>query len=144
MLMYSRAFPLQEEGYTRHVYGFWGFAYCRLRVWVLWYARQDSLRTAYLPIIKLITSCNICRYNPNPKRYRNPVIYAQELQKEMLRGNLTRRQLGERHGVSSDRITQWLCLLKLPEDTLREIESLGDHWDRQVVTERKLRGSQKR
>jgi hypothetical protein len=98
-----------------------------------------SIRTAYLPIIKLVTSRNICRYNPAPKRYRNPVIYARELQEEMLRDNLTRKQLGERHGVSSDRITQWLCLLKLPEEKLREIESLGDYWERQVVTERKLR-----
>ena len=106
----------------------------------LWSSRTQTRHT-YSIVIK--------RYILQPARlpskiYRNPVIYAQELQKEMLRGNLTRRQLGERHGVSSDRITQWLCLLKLPEDTLREIESLGDHWDRQVVTERKLRGSQKR
>jgi len=98
-----------------------------------------SIRTTYLPIIKLVTSCNICRYNPNPKRYRNPVIYARELQEEMLRDNLTRKQLAERHGVYSDRISQWLCLLKLPEDMLREIENLGDNWDRQVVTERELR-----
>ena len=98
-----------------------------------------SIRTAYLPIIKLVTLCNICRYNPNPKRYRNPVIYAKELQKKMLRDNLSRKQLAERHGVSSDRITQWLCLLKLPEKKLREIESLWDHWERQIVTERQLR-----
>jgi len=43
------------------------------------------------------------------------------------------------YGFSSDRITQWLRLLKLPEDRLREIEALGDHWDRRVITERKLR-----
>ena len=57
----------------------------------------------------------------------------------MVRDNLTRKQLAERHGVSSDRITQWLRLLKLPEEKLREIESLGDYWERQVVTERELR-----
>jgi hypothetical protein len=62
-----------------------------------------------------------------------------ELNAEMVRDNLTRRQLAERHGVSSDRITQWLCLLKLPEKKLREIEHLGDFWDRNVVTERQLR-----
>ena len=71
--------------------------------------------------------------------YRNPVIYARELHDEMVRGNLTRKQLAERHGVSSDRVTQWLCLLKLPEDKLREIESLRDYWEKQVVTERELR-----
>ena len=80
--------------------------------------------------------------HPEPapgKLYRNPVIYACELHEEMVRDGLTRKQLAERHGVSSDRITQWLCLLKLPEEVLSEIESLGDYWDRQVVTERELR-----
>ena len=60
----------------------------------------------------------------------------------MLRNHLIRAQLGQRHGVTSDRITQWLCLLKLPEEKQREIEALGDHWDRQVVTERELRRQQ--
>ena len=96
-------------------------------------------RTAYLSIIKLVTLCNICRYNLTPKCYRTPVIYAKELMEEMLRDNLTRKQLAERHGVSADRITQWLCLLKLPEEKLREIEALGDYWENQVVTERELR-----
>jgi hypothetical protein len=56
----------------------------------------------------------------------------------MERDNLTRKQLAERHDVSSSRITQWLCLLKLTEERLIEIEALGDYWDRQVVTEREL------
>ena len=76
---------------------------------------------------------------PESRKYRNPVIYAKELRDEMIRDNLSRKQLAERHGVSSDRITQWLCLLKLPEGRLMEIESMGDYWDRQVVTERELR-----
>ncbi|MBD3369786.1 hypothetical protein GF402_05410 [Candidatus Fermentibacteria bacterium] len=67
------------------------------------------------------------------------MIYAQELHAEVVRDNLTRRQLAQRHGISSDRITQWLCLLKLPEKTLERIEALGDHWDRQIITERQLR-----
>lgn len=57
----------------------------------------------------------------------------------MIRDNLSRKQLGERHGVSSDRITQWLCLLKLPEEKLSEIEAMEDCWERPLVTERKLR-----
>ena len=68
------------------------------------------------------------------------MIYAKELRDEMVRDHLTRRQLAERHGVSSDRVTQWLCLLKLPEKRLREIETLGDYWDTQVITEREMRG----
>ncbi|MBN1433875.1 hypothetical protein JW921_03890 [Candidatus Fermentibacterales bacterium] len=77
--------------------------------------------------------------NRPPKTYRNPVIYARELHDEMVRDGLSRKQLAERHSISPDRITQWLCLLKLPEEVLTEIESLGDNWDRQVVTERELR-----
>jgi len=57
----------------------------------------------------------------------------------MVRDDITRKALAERHGVSSDRITQWLCLLKLPEEKRKAIEALGDNWDRQMVTERKLR-----
>ena len=52
---------------------------------------------------------------------------------------LNRREMGKRLGVSSDRITQWLCLLKLPEEKLREIEGLADYWERQTVTEREMR-----
>jgi hypothetical protein len=73
------------------------------------------------------------------KVYRNPVIYARELHEEMVRDNLTRKQLAKRHGISSDRITQWFSLLKLPEEKLRELEALGDNWGRQVVTERRYR-----
>ena len=78
---------------------------------------------------------------PKPRRgpYRNPLIFAGELQAEMLRHNLTRVQLGQRHGITSDRITQWLCLLKLPKEKQLEIEALGDYWDRKVLSERKLR-----
>jgi hypothetical protein len=76
---------------------------------------------------------------PEPKKYRNPVIYAHELYSEMVRDNLTRKQLAKRHCVSSDRITQWLSLLKLPEETQKEVKDMGDYWDKQVVTERGLR-----
>jgi hypothetical protein len=60
----------------------------------------------------------------------------------MLHDNLTRVQLGQRHGITSDRITQWRCLLKLPEEKHQEIQALGDNWDRKVVTERGLRKHQ--
>ena len=81
-----------------------------------------------------------CHLESTPRKpYRNPVIYARELHEEMVRSNLSRKQLADKHGVTSDRITQWLCLLKLPESQLREIESLGDNWEQQMVTERELR-----
>ncbi len=57
----------------------------------------------------------------------------------MVRDDLTRKQLAQKHGVSADRITQWLCLLKLPKEQLKEIEALGDNWSSQIITERDLR-----
>ena len=57
----------------------------------------------------------------------------------MERLGLSRREIGKRLGVSADRITQWLCLLKLREEKLRKIEVLGDYWERKIVTEHGLR-----
>jgi hypothetical protein len=75
-----------------------------------------------------------------PKRvYRNPVIFARELVVELERDHLTRQQLADRHGISLDRVIQWLALLKLPAEQLEEIAALGDYWDRPVVTERGMR-----
>ncbi|MCD6588960.1 MAG: hypothetical protein J7K88_10475 [Candidatus Fermentibacteraceae bacterium] len=62
-----------------------------------------------------------------------------ELNDELVRDDLTRKQLAERHRISSDRVTQWLCLWKLPEEDKERILALGDNWERQVVTERELR-----
>ena len=73
------------------------------------------------------------------RTYRNPLIYARELNDEMVGENLTRKQLAERHGVTSDRVTQWLCLLKLPEEIQEKTIALGDYWEIQRVTERELR-----
>lgn len=58
----------------------------------------------------------------------------------MLNDTLSGKQLASRHGITSDRITQWFLLLNLPQDFLLEIMEMGDHWDRQLVTERQLRG----
>ena len=79
-----------------------------------WYTNPMTIRTRFTAVI-LLKSSFICakRVKPAKKIYRNPVIYAQELQDEMVRDSLTRKELAKRHGVSSDRITQWLCLLKL-------------------------------
>jgi hypothetical protein len=104
-----------------------------------WYTNPMTIRTRFPPVI-LLKSLFISakRVKPTKKVYRNPIIYAQELHDEMVRDNLTRKQLAEGHGISSDRITQWLCLLKLPEELIRNIEALGDYWERQFMTERAL------
>ncbi|MBD3369445.1 hypothetical protein GF402_03670 [Candidatus Fermentibacteria bacterium] len=104
----------------------------------MWYAKPNSRRTAPIPLLLLTTTLI---EQIESKTYRNPVIYAQEIRDEMKRLGLTRREMGKRLGVSSDRITQWLCLLKLPEAKLREIDGLGDYWGRTVITERELRRS---
>ncbi len=69
------------------------------------------------------------------------MIFARELAVELTRDHLTRQQLADRHGISLDRVIQWLALLKLPQGRLDEIAALGDYWERQVVTERGLRTS---
>ena len=58
----------------------------------------------------------------------------------MLRDNLTRKQLAQRHGITSDRITQWLLLLKLPKEEKERVLALGDNWENRVITKRELRG----
>ena len=108
------------------------------------YTNTMTIRTRFAPVI-LLKSTFICamRVKSSKKVYRNPVIYARDLNDEMVRDNLTRKQLAKRYEVLSDRITQWLCLLNLPKEMLMEIEALGDNWNEQIITERELR-SQRR
>jgi len=73
------------------------------------------------------------------KTYRNPLIYAIELNDELVRDSLTRKQLAERYDITSDRVTQWLCLLNLPDEIQQKVIALGDNWDKQIITERELR-----
>ena len=114
---------------------------CFVIEWDDWYARLPLSRTFSGETYTLTLPRPDVMVKPKQPRgpFRNPLIFARELQAEMLRHNLTRVQLGRRHNVTSDRITQWLCLLKLSEEKQREILALGDHWDRRVVTERRLR-----
>ena len=105
-----------------------------------WYAGPVASRThAKHSYPVRISRPDLSKIRSESRKYRNPIIYAKELRDEMVRDDLTRKELAERHSISSDRITQWLCLLKLPEEGLKEIEALGDYWGKQVVTERSLR-----
>ena len=110
----------------------------------IWYTNPTTIRTRFAPLIMLYETVAFQKRKPPESVYRNPVIYARKLLDELTRDNLTRKQVADRYGVTSDRITQWLCLLKLPEEKLREIEELGDNWDRQLVTERQLRDLRRR
>jgi len=73
------------------------------------------------------------------KTYRNPIIQAREIALEIQLKELTKGQMAKKLGCSLSRVSQMLHLLKLPDEKQREIEALGDHWDRRVVTERGLR-----
>ncbi|MCK5117514.1 MAG: helix-turn-helix domain-containing protein [Candidatus Aegiribacteria sp.] len=73
------------------------------------------------------------------KTYRNPIIYAQELQDEMKREGLTQAELARKLGISRARVNQWLSLLKLPIRETEKVLAMGDNWNRQLVTERQLR-----
>ena len=52
---------------------------------------------------------------------------------------MSRADLARRSGCSRARVTQKLNLLNLPRDLLLEIEAMGGHWERRLVTERGLR-----
>lgn len=59
--------------------------------------------------------------------YLSPVIFAHEHAAEQERGYLSRQQHADRHGVSLDRVIQWLALLNLSAIQQEEIISLGDY-----------------
>ena len=73
------------------------------------------------------------------KTFRNPIIQAKEMKLEMELNNLTRADLARKLEISRARVTQFLNLLKLSEELIAEIERMGDHWGRRLVTERMLR-----
>ena len=58
---------------------------------------------------------------------------------EMEYHNLTKARLARKLNISRARVTQMLNLLKLPDDKIREVEEIGDNWERKLVTERMLR-----
>jgi ParB-like chromosome segregation protein Spo0J len=91
---------------------------------ILWYTKEHDK-----PII---------RRKPK-KTFRNPIIQAREIALEIQLKELTQGQMAKKLGCSLSRVSQMLHLLKLPEERQREIEALGDHWERRVVTERGLR-----
>jgi hypothetical protein len=75
-----------------------------------------------------------------PKRtYRNPINLAQEMALTMEYEELSKADVARKLGYSRARVTQLLNLLNLPQEFMLEIMEMGDHWDRQLVTERQLR-----
>lgn len=58
---------------------------------------------------------------------------------EMDLHDLSKAQLARKLNISRARATQMLNLLKLPEELLRVVEEMGDHWEGRLVTERILR-----
>jgi hypothetical protein len=74
------------------------------------------------------------------RRYRNPVILAQEWQQALDSGEYgTQADFARRQGISRARVTQMLHLLSLPPDTLNAIAALGDPLPSPILTERRLR-----
>ena len=85
------------------------------------------------------TSSNQIKRKPK-KTFRNPIILAREMALMMEMEELSRAELARKLGFSRARVTQMLNLLELPDNLISEIEEMGDHWIRQLVTERQLRG----
>jgi len=74
------------------------------------------------------------------RRYRNPIILAQEWQKVSEMGDCrSLADLARKLGVSRARVTQVLRLLRLTPEVLQKIVALGDPLPSPVVTERVLR-----
>jgi hypothetical protein len=73
-------------------------------------------------------------------RYRNPIFLARQWQKDLAEGKYcSRADLSRKVGVSRARVTQILNLLKLPEEIIEKVASMGDPLLKPVVTERGLR-----
>ena len=110
--------------------------------WHWWHWRLDSRSTRTLDgqILKLEYDLSSSTHKSKPqKTYRNPIIYAKELQEEMNREGLTQADLARKHGISRARVNQWLSLQNLPEKDKKLILAMGDNWKRQLITERQLR-----
>jgi predicted transcriptional regulator len=67
------------------------------------------------------------------------VFVAEEWRDRMEERGLSKSELARELGVTRARVSQMLNILKLPEDVLVTVRSLGDPMERRVVTERKLR-----
>lgn len=104
--------------------------------WDDWYTNRVSQRTILWYLTGFIKPI---KQRKTRKTYRNPIIQAREIALEIQLKELTQGQMAKKLGCSLSRVSQMLHLLKLPEGIQREIEALGDHWDRRVVTERGLR-----
>ncbi len=105
----------------------------------MWHAglRLTRTKTAIYTLICIRPEALLT--HSNSRTYRNPLVYAKELHDEMVGDNLSRKQLAERYGITSDRVTQWLLLLRLPKVEKEMVLALGDHWDRLIISERELR-----
>ena len=88
------------------------------------------------------TSSNKIKRKPK-KTFRNPIILAREMSLMMEMEEMSRADLARKLKLSRARVTQMLNLLKLPAELITGIEEMGDHWSRQLITERKLRRSNK-
>lgn len=107
-----------------------------------WLPGSLSRRTFRGPVLTIPISLTIRHSEPRARKtYRNPVIYAMELRDQMAAEGISRAELARRLGVSRARITQWLDLLELPSEVIREARAKGDNWNRRLVTERMLRRS---
>jgi hypothetical protein len=73
------------------------------------------------------------------RRYRNPVIVAQEWQEILDHENYTPADLARKFKVSRAHVTQVLRLLRLTPEVLQHIALFADHFPSPIITERMLR-----
>jgi hypothetical protein len=73
-------------------------------------------------------------------QYRNPIYLARQWQQDLFDGKYnSKADLSRKLGVSRARVTQIFNLLKLPDDIIEKVSSMGDLLPKQTITERSLR-----
>ena len=75
----------------------------------------------------------------NSRTYRNPLIYARELSEGLVRDNLTKKQLAERHGIIIWQSNAVAVPVKTARGDSEENNRPRRQLEKQVITERELR-----
>lgn len=104
-----------------------------------WHNKTKTLfhepKPDFIPKNKIITQKEQ-RHHDFVESYENPIEKAMEYKQKMKDENLTQSALAEKLGVSRVRISQYLSLLKLPNDKIQYVLNNGKE---KMITERSLR-----
>lgn len=99
-----------------------------------WTADRTFTFTVYLPKITKSIKEKV------PKLYRNPIVIAKEYNDFINTGFAkSEADLARKLNISRVRVNQFMSLLKLDNEVIKNIETIGDPMSTQIISERKLR-----